>query len=237
MEGSSSSKLVEQEQRCAENICSAIEDSDLQRVVYLGGLSPGSGNKSAHLKSRLLVEEALLSTGRECVALRASIVVGAGSRSFKLLVQLLEKLPLLPLPSWSQNATCPVDGRDLLQILVKAAEESDLKTHSLDVAGPEKVTYAELLDRIRKAMVIHRPQLNLRLSLTPVVSRLAAALTGEDPGLITPLMESLSSSLLPRKSHLASEFFNLEPRPLDAAVEHALGVLESTAKASKVMSN
>ena len=55
---------------------------------------------SRHLASRLAVEEALLEAADEPIALRASIVIGARSRSFRFLVRLIERLPVLALPAW-----------------------------------------------------------------------------------------------------------------------------------------
>ena len=55
-----------------------------------------------------------------------------------------------------------------------------------------------MLERIADVMMIDRPALSLGFNLTPVASVVAAAVAGEDPGLIEPLMESLEHDLLPR---------------------------------------
>ena len=57
----------------------------------------------------------------EGIALRASIVIGARSRSFRFLVRLIERLPVLALPAWRDNRTAPIDGRDVLEFLARAA--------------------------------------------------------------------------------------------------------------------
>ena len=88
----------------------------MRRVVYLGGLVPQDGVASRHLASRLAVERALLEAADEPIALRASIVIGARSRSFRFLVRLIERLPVLALPDWRTNRTQPIDGRDVLDV-------------------------------------------------------------------------------------------------------------------------
>ncbi len=55
---------------------------------------------SRHLESREAVERILLDAVPNSLALRASIVIGARSRSFRLLVHLVERLPVLALPAW-----------------------------------------------------------------------------------------------------------------------------------------
>ena len=95
----------------------------MRRVVYLGGLVPADAPASPHLASRLEVEEALLAAAPEAVALRASIVVSARSRSFRFLVRLVERVPVMPLPAWREHRTRPIDGRDVIAFLERAGTE------------------------------------------------------------------------------------------------------------------
>jgi len=215
------------EHRAAERFAAAARAAGVRRVVYLGGLVPGDAHASPHLASRLAVEEALLGAAPEGVALRASIVVGARSRSFRFLVRLVERVPVMPLPDWRAHRTAPIDARDVMAYLVAAGTSPDVdRALSLDIAGPEVMTYAAMIERIRDALLLGRPRLDLPLRLTPVASRIAAAIAGEDPALIEPLMGSLGSDLLPRDDR-AHELFGVRLHPFDAAVERALRDLEA----------
>ena len=89
--------------------------------MYLGGIAPPDGARSAHLASRLAVEDILLEAVPDSVALRASIVIGARSRSFRFLVRLVERLPVLAYPAWQSNRTAPIDERDIIAMLTRAA--------------------------------------------------------------------------------------------------------------------
>ena len=190
-------------------------------MVYLGGIVPADAPLSRHLGSRLAVERALLDAVPEGIALRASIVIGARSRSFRFLVRLIERLPVLALPAWRENRTAPVDGRDVLAYLAGAATAGPELAGSWDIAGPDVMTYAEMIARISDAMLVRRPSLSLGVSLTPVASVVAAAVAGEDPALIEPLMESLEHDLLPRDDAAAAAF-GVRLHGFDAAVERAL---------------
>jgi uncharacterized protein YbjT (DUF2867 family) len=222
MEGPANSGFPDQERRAAERFATAARAAGVRRVVYLGGLVPQDGAISRHLASRLAVEEALLEAADEPIALRASIVIGARSRSFRFLVRLIERLPVLALPAWRTNRTQPIDGRDVLDFLVRAADApAALAGRSWDIAGPELMTYARLIDRIADVMLVRRPSIPLGITLTPLTSVVAAAVAGEDPGFITPLMESLEHDLLPA-DHDAAEAFGVRLHTFDAAVERAL---------------
>ncbi len=204
----------------AERFADAARGAGVERVVYLGGLIP-RGAPSAHLASRLEVEEILLGSVPGAVTLRASIVIGAGSRSFRFLVRLVERLPVLALPGWREHRTQPIDGRDAIEFLARAATAEAVAGRSLDIAGPEVVTYGELIERIRDLMLLGRPALGLPFSVTPLASRVAASIAGEDHELIGPLMEGLEHDLLPRDM-TAPALLGVRLHSFDAAVERAL---------------
>jgi uncharacterized protein YbjT (DUF2867 family) len=228
MEGQAGGAFPEQERRAADHFARAAAEAGVRRVVYLGGLVPAAGSASRHLASRLAVEEALLTATPESIALRASIVIGARSRSFRFLVRLIERLPVLALPAWRTNRTAPIDGRDVLAYLVASATAPEsLGGRSWDIAGPDVVTYEELIERIADSMLVDRPKLGLGFTLTPIASQLAAAVAGEDPALIEPLMEGLEHDLLPRDDDAAGAF-GIRLHRFDAAVERALREWELT---------
>ena len=209
------------DRRAAEQFAAAATAAGVRRVVYLGGLVP-RGVASPHLASRLEVEEALLAAAPEAVALRASIVIGARSRSFRFLVRLVERVPVMPLPDWRENRTAPIDARDVTAFLVAAGTADVVRGPlSLDIGGPEVMTFAAMIERIRDALLLGRPRLDVPIRLTAVASRIAAAIAGEDPALIEPLMGSLGSDLLPRDDRAAA-LFGVRRHGFDAAVDRAL---------------
>jgi uncharacterized protein YbjT (DUF2867 family) len=228
MEQTADGTFAERERDSARAFAAAAEAAGLRRAVYLGGLVPANAPLSRHLGSRLAVEHALLAAVPEGIGLRASIVIGARSRSFRFLVRLIERLPVMALPAWRGNRTAPIDGRDVLEYLARAATAPAAVTgRSWDIGGPDVMTYADMITRISDAMMVRRPALGLGVSLTPLASVVAAAIAGEDPALIGPLMESLEHDLLPREGDAAGAF-GVHLHSFDAAVERALREWERT---------
>ncbi|HEV8152574.1 MAG TPA: NAD(P)H-binding protein [Solirubrobacteraceae bacterium] len=220
--------FAERDRVAAGRFADAASRAGVRRIVYLGGLVPATGRASEHLASRLEVEELLLGGAPEAVALRASIVIGARSRSLRFLVRLVERVPVMLLPAWRDNRTQPIDNRDVLAYLAAAATSDAVRgSVSVDIAGPDVLTYGELVDRIRDALLVARPALALPITLTPVASRVAAAIAGEDPELIGPLMAGLEGDLLPRDNG-AQALFGVRLHHVDAAIERALREWEAT---------
>jgi uncharacterized protein YbjT (DUF2867 family) len=228
MEASADGPFAARERAGAERFARAAQAAGVSRIVYLGGPLPEGAPASAHLSSRLAVEQILLDAIPGSVALRASIVIGARSRSFRFLVRLVERLPVLAVPAWHRNRTAPIDERDVVSLLIGAATNAAVGGLALDIAGPDVVTYGELITRIRDLMLLGRPTVSFRrLTVTPIASRVAAAIAGEQAELIGPLMESLGTDLLPRDDR-AAQLLGVRLHRLDAAIEHALAVWERT---------
>jgi uncharacterized protein YbjT (DUF2867 family) len=216
----------ERERLAADTFGAYAQRAGVKRIVYLGGLLPHGSPASRHLASRAEVQEILLTAIPDSVALRAPIVIGARSRSFRLLVRLIERLPLLALPPWRRFHTQPIDIRDVTEMLIAAAAVEAVGGRSLDIGGPEVLTYEEILRRIAELMLVHRPLLGLKAAMTPLTGRLAAAVTGEDPELTVALMEGLQCDLLAADDHAAA-LLGVRLHSFDAAVECALGEWEA----------
>jgi uncharacterized protein YbjT (DUF2867 family) len=233
---SSDTPFAQRERMAAEAFAGAAASAGVRRIVYLGGLIPrwsepssvngASARISRHLASREQVEEILLGAVADSLALRASIVIGARSRSFRVLVRLVERMPVLALPAWEAFRTRPIDARDVTEMLAACAS-TQLSGASLDIGGPEVLTYGQMLTGIADIMLVNRPSIRLGVNLTGIAARLAAAIADEDPELVVPLMEGLQGDLLPAGDH-AAELLGVRLHSFESAVEHALAEWEES---------
>ena len=219
--------FADRDRAAAEAFATAATKAGVDRIVYLGGIEPADAPLSAHLGSRLEVERILLEAAGGSTALRASIVVGAGSSSFRILVRLVERLRVMPMPAWRENRTQPIAERDVIEFLARTPDTPAAVGRSLDVVGPDVLTYGEMMARIADAMVVGRMPLGLGASLTPPASAVVAAVTGQPLELVRPLMQSLESDLLPRDPEEAARLYGIRPLSFDRAVERALNEWES----------
>jgi uncharacterized protein YbjT (DUF2867 family) len=221
--------FMDLDRRAADNFARAAQAAGVERVVYLGGLLPPTGSDhplSQHLTSRLEVERILLDAAPRSTAFRASIVVGAGSSSFRLLVRLIERLRVLPFPAWRENSTAPIAEVDAIEYLARAPHTLAAAGKSLDIGGPEVLSYGAMIERIADAMGVGRLPVPLPASQTAAASAVVAAIVGQPIELVRPLMQSLETDLLPRDD-MAQEIFGLRRHTFGRAIDHALREWES----------
>jgi len=176
---------------CALNFAAACTKAGIRKIVYLGGLLPQEGELSLHLQSRQEVEQVLRSTGIPVVTLRAGLIIGPGGSSFQILKRLVERLPVMICPSWTQTFTQPVSLEDVVEALEKAALDDSLPPGAYDLGVPDRVHYLALMKQCAAALGVKRrfwkvPVFSARLS-----RRWICATTGAPFSLVGPLVESL----------------------------------------------
>lgn len=211
------------DQQLAAGFARAAAATGVGRIVYLGGLGETGDGLSEHLTSRREVEAALASTGVPVTVLRAAMIIGSGSASFEILRYLVERLPIMVTPRWVRTENQPIAVRDVLLYLVACLQVPETSGRTLDIGGPEVVTYRQLMDmmsdalRIRRRLILPVPVLTPRLSslwihlVTPISQRIAR-----------PLAEGLRNRVVCRDDE-AVRLMPHERMRVRAAIDAALG--------------
>jgi len=182
-----SGDFADLEARTAQNFIDALTGTNCRQIIYLGGIVPSEGKLSQHLESRRAVQEILASGKIPLTTFRASIIVGAGSASFEIIRDLVEKLPVMITPRWTKNRCQPIAIRNVTHYLIHAIGREDTLGRSFDIGGPEILPYQDLLRQYAAARQLKRwiitvPVLTLRLSshwlyfVTNTTFRIARAL-------------------------------------------------------------
>jgi uncharacterized protein YbjT (DUF2867 family) len=212
--GMESEAFVERDAAAARAFAAAAKAAGT-KVVYLGGLG---SDASPHLASRHEVGR-LLRDGCDAVELRAAMVIGAGSASFEILRQLVDRLPAMVCPRWVNTRCQPIALDDVLAYLAAAP---DLPPGAYDVGGRDVLTYREML--LAYARIAGRRRLILTVPvLTPRLSSLWLGLvTDQPPSIARPLAEGLSVEVVVEDGDAIRALVDHEPLGFEEAVRRAL---------------
>jgi len=154
----------------AVSFAAAAAAAGCERILYLGGLGETGPGLSRHLRSRREVEAALATGSVPVTTLRAAMIIGSGSASFEILRYLVERLPVMITPRWVDTPCQPIAVRDVLHYLVAALATPETTGRTLDVGGPDVLSYRQILQTmarglgLRGRVVIPVPVLTPRLS-------------------------------------------------------------------------
>ncbi|HKO51225.1 MAG TPA: NAD(P)H-binding protein [Polyangiaceae bacterium] len=219
--GSGRSGYRQLEHRSAEAFVAAAAAADVERIVYLGGPAP-PGRPSEHLRSRLEVGEILRSGPVPAVELRASMVIGNGSASWRIVRDLAMRLPIMVLPRWLSSRTRPVALTDVITALIGAARLPLEQSAWFDVPGPDTVSGQQILERI--AAIRGRRFLAVKVPLlTPQLSALWLKLvTRADFSVARELVQGLKDDLLPKDDRIWGLIGHTHLLSFDDAARRAL---------------
>ena len=232
----------ERDKRAALIMRDAAREAGLERIIYLGGLGETGKDLSHHLRSRMEVGEILGSGPVPLTWLRAAMIIGSGSASFEILRYLVDRLPVMVTPAWVKSLCQPIAVSNVLEYLTGCLECPATAGRTLDIGGPDILSYRELFDvyarvaKLRPRIVIPVPVLTPRLSsywiqlVTPVPASLARPLA---EGLRNKVVcrENTIRELVPTRLLTAEEAI---ARALDSTVRHETQTCWSDAGAQRV---
>jgi uncharacterized protein YbjT (DUF2867 family) len=153
----------------ARNFADAAAKAGVRRIVYLGGLVPDDA-VSEHIVSRRDTGEVLRRGSVPVTEIRAGIIVGPGSAAFEVMRDLVYHLPLMVTPRWVRAKSPPIALENLLVYLALVPWIDETASRSLDAAGPETLTYTEMMNILADAAGKRRPWIIPVPVLTPALS-------------------------------------------------------------------
>ncbi len=212
------------DRRAAENAATVAARRGVRRIVYLGGLGDDRPELSRHLRSRRETARILAGGDVPVTTLRAGMVIGAESASFRMLRDMVRRLPVMVTPRWVENRTQPIAERDVCRYLVGCAGEPRTAGRDFDVGGPDVLSYQEMMERTARLMGRRAPVVVPVPVLSPELSsRWAGLVTAVDRRVARPLIEGLRNETVCRDDAILA----LVPGPrlgFDDAVRDALGL-------------
>ncbi len=216
------SDFGERDMMAAQYFAAAAEDAGVGRIVYLGGLADASQDLSEHLRSRQVTGEMLRRASVPVTEFRASVVVGAGSLSFRIIRYLTERLPVMICPRWVYTRTQPIGVDDVLAYLVTALEVKESTGRIVEIGGADVIDYGGMMMIYAKVRGLRRWMLPVPV-LTPRLSSYWVDLVTPIPAEIArPLIEGLRSESVVHDPIARQLFPRIVPKGYREAVTLAL---------------
>ncbi len=132
----------------------AAEKQKIRRIIYLGGLGDVRGTLSRHLRSRIEVAEELKKGAVPVTILRAAVIIGSGSASYEIILNLVRKLYVVFIPDWANNRCQPIAIRDVIRYLVGVLEVPETSGRHFDIGGKDALTYKRMLMVLSRVLLL-----------------------------------------------------------------------------------
>jgi uncharacterized protein YbjT (DUF2867 family) len=149
----SSAKAIERVMtQGTRDLVDAAKDAGVGRFVLMSalGASEETVDVAPYYAAKLAMEETVTAAGLDHVIFRPSFVFG---RDGGLLAQQIRIVRLSPVtPVLSRHRMQPIWVEDVAAFFAKAVSAAEAANQTFDLGGPDRVTWAELHERIRRIL-------------------------------------------------------------------------------------
>jgi uncharacterized protein YbjT (DUF2867 family) len=194
----------------------------VDRVVYLSGISGDERNLSPHLASRREVESVLETGSFDLTVLRAAIIIGAGSASFRIVDDLTDRLPVMTVPKWVRTPCQPIGIDDAIAYLIGVLDVEETRGGIYDIGAPTVWSYESLLkltaeEKGKRILIVPVPVMSPALS-----SHWLRLTTDVQYAIARPLVESMRNPVTVDPERDLQSVVPIEQTPVEVAVQQAL---------------
>jgi uncharacterized protein YbjT (DUF2867 family) len=131
-------------------LLAAARDAGVRRVVHVSVVNASADAETPYVRAKAALESVVRSAGMEWAIVRPTLTYGQGDILINNLAWALRRFPVYGLPGLGRYTVQPVHVDDVARVCVEAGAGEAGRV--LDAAGPEILTYRELVDLVREAI-------------------------------------------------------------------------------------
>lgn len=211
----------------ARNFASAAEQAGIERIIYLGELVDPAARLSPYLRSRHETGYILRQGGVPVTEFRAGMIIGSGSILFEMVRYLSEREPLLICPRWFFSKAQPIAIRNVLDYLCGALEQPESIGKLIEIGGPTRLTYADMLLGYARLRGLKRWLLHTPVNAPHLSAYWVHMVTPVPYHAVLPLIEGLNADALVNDDLAKRLFPAIKLLDFETAVRYALIKIEA----------
>jgi NADH dehydrogenase len=131
-------------------LLAAAREAEVRRVVHISVVNASADADTPYVRAKAALEAVVKASGMEWVIVRPTLTYGPGDILINNLAWALRRFPVYGLPGLGRYTVQPVHVDDAARICVEAA--SGAAGRVVDAAGPETLTYRDLVQLVRGAI-------------------------------------------------------------------------------------
>jgi uncharacterized protein YbjT (DUF2867 family) len=152
-------------------LMSAAAEAGVRKVVHISVSNPSLDSHLDYYAGKARTEEIVRESGLPWAIVRPTLIFGPGDILINNIAWLLRNMPVFVIPEMGRYRVQPVAGEDVAEIATWAAAQNENVV--VDAAGPDIITYAEMVQDVaiavrRRPRIVHLPS-GLTLALGDIV--------------------------------------------------------------------
>jgi NADH dehydrogenase len=200
------------------NVIAAAKEAGVTRILHMSALGAREDGPTSYLRTKFAAEELVRQSGLDYTIFRPSLIFGRGGEALKMFGDMVKKI-VVPIIGDGQYRFQPVSVTTVAQGFEKSLTLEGAKGQTLDVGGPDNVTFDEIMDILARVMgktivKVHMPVYPLKMVTSLLQHAPGYPLTTEQ---ITMLLEGSTCDEKP-----FYDVLGLEPIPLEQTLREAI---------------
>jgi uncharacterized protein YbjT (DUF2867 family) len=191
-------------------VLAAARGAGTPRFIHMSALGARPDpTATPYHRTKAAAEELVRASGLPHVILRPALIAGSGNDVMKMLVNMLRMSPLVPVIGNGLYQMQPVAVDDLADAFATAVENPAI-VGTFDIAGPDTLTYHQILDELEEALGVRRRRMAVPVSMVRFAAHAGMVLPNLNP--ITPdQLQMLLEGAIAARSALPTTF-HITPR-------------------------
>jgi NADH dehydrogenase len=157
--------------QATRNVLTAMGQAGVRRLAHMSALGTRPQAASTYHQTKWAAEELVRASGLDYTIFRPSIIYGPGDQFINRFARLMRYSPVVPVLGHGQARLQPVSVANVGRAFALALADARTSGQTIDLCGPETLTFNQILDGIMQATGRRRLKIHLPLG----VARLLAA--------------------------------------------------------------
>jgi NADH dehydrogenase len=204
------------------DLVAVSKEAGVRRFVLMSALGVSEATKDLvpYYRAKWEMEQAVETSGLEHVIFRPSFVFGRDGGVLPMFVRQVRWSPVVPVVGSGENRLQPVWVDDVAEFFARSVDRPGVAGRTFELGGPDRVTWNELYERIKRTLGARRPLLHL----PPGLVRAAATVVERLPK--APITRDQLTMLLAGDNvcepEPAAQAFGVELTPLDEQLRRSV---------------
>jgi NADH dehydrogenase len=208
--------------RGVANLVAAAKEVRTKHFVQISAIGASSDRAYPYLYSKWQGEQEVVNSGLPYTILRPSIMFGEGDEFLTTLAGLVRVFPLAPVVGSGRNLLQPIAADDVAQCTAMAVDWEDLKGKTIEVGGPQQLSYNEIIAVVSRTLGKRRLRLHLPISLMYPATALLQALRPRPPATTDQLRMLAVRNV--SEVGIVEKTFGFTPRTLEGNIDFVRSV-------------
>ena len=200
----------------------AAERAGVERFVFFSTLGASTRSRARLMRAKAIAERALMESSLRYTVFAPSMVYSPSDR-FITLLERMSLLPVVPIVGTGRAAFQPIWAEDVAEcvmaVLPGGAMAEEAVGGRYELAGPETLTYAEIVEYVLRSLRRRRPVVAVPTPAVRRILKLVELLTGPAAFATWDEAQLLEVPLISGQGTADAERLGVLPKPMRAVLD------------------